>query len=137
MKSMFNTSYSQNLFHLWLFVFRVAVSIFMLTHGIPKLKVLLAWGDIQFIDPIGIGATASLIMVVFAEFLCSVLIILGFATRFATIPLIATMAIAAFIFHGADPFGAKELPLLYLLCYTTLLITGSGRLSLDFLIRRK
>ncbi len=137
MKAMFNTSYSQNLFHLWLFVYRVTLSIFMLTHGLPKLKMLMSWHDVQFIDPIGLGPLFSLILVVFAEFFCSVLIILGLATRFAAIPLIITMLVAVFIFHGSHPFDVKEVGLLYLLSYITLLITGAGRLSFDYLIRKK
>jgi len=137
MKSLFYTTYSKNLFQIWLLIFRVALSIFMLTHGLPKLKMLLAWNDIQFIDPIGLGATFSLILVVFAEFFCSLLIILGLGTRFAAIPLIITMLVAVFIFHGAHPFNVKEIGLIYLLCYITLLITGGGKISFDYLIGKK
>jgi len=133
MKKLFKTSYPQSLFQIWLLVFRVSIGLFMLSHGIPKLKLLLS-DNISFIDPIGIGATASLFLVVFAEVLCSILIILGLATRFATIPLLITMLVAAFIFHGGDPFGAKELGLMYLLSYTTLLITGGGKISVDYFI---
>jgi len=136
MKSFLKTSYPQGLFHIWLLIFRVLISIFMLTHGMGKFKLLLDGGAENFIDPLGVGPVFSLYLVVFAEVFCSVLIILGLATRFAVIPLIITMAVAAFIFHGADPFAAKEMGLLYMLFYVGILITGPGKYAVDKLIAK-
>lgn len=119
----------------WLLIIRVAAGAFMLTHGIPKLQTLLAGGEISFSDPIGLGPTISLVLAVFAEFFCSVLLILGISTRLATIPLIITMAVAAFISHGSDPFGRKELSLLYLLIFITILIYGGGKFALGKLLK--
>ncbi len=108
----------------------------MLTHGYSKLQKLMA-GDMQFADPLGLGQEVSLVLAVFAEFLCSLLVMLGFGTRLAVIPLIVTMAVAAFITHGADPFGRKELALFYLVAYVVLLLSGSGKFSVDRLIGKK
>lgn len=108
----------------------------MLTHGFPKLQRLLA-GEMQFGDPLGLGPEISLVLAVFAEFFCSILIVLGLGTRLAVIPSIVTMAVAAFIAHGADPFGRKELALLYLVGYVVLLLSGSGKFSVDRIISRK
>jgi putative oxidoreductase len=41
------------------------------------------------------------------------------------------MAVAAFIAHAADPFGTKEKPLLFLVIFIVLLLTGGGKYSLD------
>lgn len=108
----------------------------MLTHGLPKLEKLMA-GDIKFADPFGMGATPSLILVVFAEFGCSVLLILGLATRFAAIPLMITMLTAIFSVHAADAFGKKELPSMYLVFFFGFLILGAGKYSVDHLIAGK
>lgn len=108
----------------------------MLTHGIPKFQTLMA-GNIQFPDPIGVGAAPSLALTVFAEAGCSILLILGLATRFAVIPLIITMLVAVLKIHGADPFGVKELAALYLLAYIGFLILGAGKYSFDSLFFRK
>jgi len=108
---------------------------FMLTHGIPKLMKVLA-GNFQFGDPLGIGVEASLILTVFAEFLCALCVLLGLGTRMATLPLIITMAVAAFLVHGSDPFGKKELALIYLAIYAVLFFLGSGKYSLDALLGR-
>ena len=108
----------------------------MLTHGLPKFVRLMS-GDFQFADPIGIGEMSTLLLAVFAEVVCSTFILIGLGTRLATVPLIATMLVAAFIAHWNDPFGKKELPLVYLFVYITLLVLGSGKYSLDFFISRR
>jgi len=120
----------------WLLLARLSVGIFMLTHGIPKLQNVLA-GNMKFADPIGIGATGSLILVVFAEAICSVLLILGLATRLASVALIINISVAAFIVHRHDPFSKKELALLYLVIYIGFLIMGAGKYSVDHLIGGK
>jgi len=122
---------------LWLLFLRVGIGATMLTHGIPKLQMLFAGGEIAFPDPIGIGAIWTLILVVFAEVLCSALLILGFLTRLASIPLIINMAVAFFVIHGADPFAKKELALLYLLVYLMIEVFGGGKFSLDRVIRKR
>lgn len=116
---------------------RIGIAAFMITHGWPKFLKLLEGGEIQFGDPIGLGPALSLILVVFAEFVCSILIGIGLGTRLASIPLAFTMLVAAFISHGDDPFRRKETALLYLLFYITLLVVGSRKYSLDYLISRK
>ncbi len=126
----FSTAINLSFLHLWLLIFRIGVSALMLTHGYPKLMKLLN-GDMQFGDPLGIGAGTSLVLAVFAEAVCSFLIILGLGTRLATIPVIITMATAAFIVHANDPFGRQELPILFLLAFITILITGPGKYSID------
>ena len=51
-------------------------------------------GNFEFGDPIGIGATPSLFLAVIGEFVCPILIIVGFKTRWATVPTIITMLVA-------------------------------------------
>lgn len=114
-----------------LLIARLGIASLMLFHGIPKLMKLFGEGEIQFGDPIGLGAEFSFMLVVFAEFFCSVLVFIGFATRFAVIPLIITMLVAVFIVHSTDGFGAQELGFHYLLVYLILLILGSGKFSVD------
>lgn len=121
---------------LWLFVLRLAVGASMLTHGIPKLQMLFAGGEIAFPDTLGIGTFWTLALVVFAEVVCSGLLILGILTRLSSIPLVINMAVAFFVIHGPDPFGKKELAFFYLLLYVTLLIFGGGKFALDRLFRR-
>ncbi len=119
---------------LGLLILRIVAGVAMITHGWPKFQKILD-GNFKFGDPIGIGPENSLFLAVFAEFICSILLILGLATRFATIPLIITMIVAFFVVHGADDFGTKEKAFLFLGMYASIFITGPGKISLDKLIR--
>lgn len=110
--------------------FRIAVSAMMLTHGLPKFQKLIS-GNFEFGDPIGIGATPSLFLAVIGEFICPILIIVGFKTRLAAIPAAITMAVAAFIAHAADDFGTKEKALFYLVAFITIILVGPGKFSAD------
>lgn len=130
-KYIFNPGSYPNNINLALFLLRVAAGVFMLTHGMGKFSTLFGGGPLSFTDPIGIGEPASLVLAVFAEVLCSILLIFGIATRFAAIPLLITMLVAVFIVHANDEFGTKELPSFYLVIYLFLAITGAGKFSFD------
>ena len=118
-----------------LFIARIAIGLMMLTHGWPKLEHLLSGEPVQFASVFGLSATISLVLAVFAEVICSFFLIIGFATRLAVLPLIVTMLVAVLHIHGADPFSAKETATLFLLVFLMLLILGSGKYSVDALIR--
>lgn len=137
MKRIFNTSSNQTVVNAALLILRIGIACFMLTHGWPKLMKLLAGGEIQFLDPFGLGATASFVLAIFAEVLCSFLLLFGLATRWETIPLIITMLVAIFVAHAADGFQKQELPGHYVLVYLFLLLVGPGKYSLDYFIGRK
>ncbi|MFZ2899510.1 MAG: DoxX family protein [Saprospiraceae bacterium] len=111
-------------------------SLMLLQHGLPKLEKLF-WGDpAQFADPLGIGPVPSLALVVFAEFLCSILIMLGLFTRLAVVPLIIAMLVVVFMVNGPNPLADKELGLLYLAAFLAILIGGAGYYSLDRMIKK-
>lgn len=111
-------------------ILRVSIGILMLTHGLPKLAMLLS-GEINFPGLFGMPPALSLTLAVFAEVFCSILLIFGLTTRLTTIPLMFTMAVAVLIIHGDDPFSKKELGLLYLLAYVVIFLYGSGKYALD------
>jgi putative oxidoreductase len=122
---------TRNIHDLGILVLRVGVSGLMLTHGVPKLQKLVAGGEIQFPDPIGVGPTASLALAVFGEVVAPAFLIVGFLTRWAAIPAAVTMAVAAFVVHWSDPLADKELALVYLVGFATLFFTGAGHYSID------
>ena len=137
MKKIFSTTFPDFYGHLCLLFVRIAAGSFTLTHGLPKLARLTSGEEIKFADPFGLGPAFSLVLVVFAEVFCSILIILGLGTRLASIPLIITMLVAAFHAHANDPFGTKEKPLLFLLIFIVFLVFGSGKYSFDSVVGRK
>lgn len=87
---------------------------------------------------IGLPASFEFNLVVFSQFICGILIVLGLLTRLAAIPIFITMAVAFLIAHKGMPFFQKELPFVYGLLCIAAFILGSGRYSLDnFLQKRK
>jgi putative oxidoreductase len=123
--------------HIWLLVLRISVAALMLSHGWPKIEKLLAGGEIKFANPLGIGETVSLVMAVFAEVICSILVAIGYKVRWAVIPLIFTMIVAVVVVHADDPFKNKEMALLYLIVYLGLIVFGGGKYALDRVIHKK
>lgn len=114
---------------------RLGIGLFMLIgHGWGKLA---GFSDLagRFPDPIGIGSTPSLVLAIFAEVICSALLVVGLGTRFAAVPLLITMLVAAFVIHADDPWSKQEFALMYAIPYLTLILTGGGRFALERLIR--
>lgn len=115
-----------------LLLLRIGIGCLMLVHGIAKIQAFSEL-SVAFPDPIGLGSRPSLILAIAAEVGCSILLIVGFASRLAAIPLAFTMLVALLLVHSEDPWKVKELAATYLLIYVSLLLTGPGRFSLDHL----
>lgn len=111
-------------------VLRILPALMLLTHGLPKFQKFIS-GNFEFGDPIGIGAAPSLFLAVLGEFICPILLIIGFKTRWVAIPSAITMIVAAFIVHAEDPFGTKEKALLYLVFFIAIILLGPGKFSVD------
>lgn len=127
---MFHKS-NDTLISLGLLVLRVgAAALLLCGHGWPKLAHFAAWSA-TFADPLHVGRTASLGLVVFAEVACSFLVLIGLATRAALVPVLIFFGVAIFVQNGAAPFEQKELAIVYALPFLVLMITGPGRFSLD------
>ena len=73
----------------------------------------------------------------YSEFFGAILLALGLLSRPAAFLVSATMFVAGFINHAGDPFGRAEKAYLYFLLRLVYLVLGSGKFSLDYLIRRK
>ncbi|WP_312343268.1 DoxX family protein [Chryseobacterium binzhouense] len=133
----FNSKTTPVIFDIVIFIVRLLVGFAMISHGFPKLQMLIEGGDIQFFDFIGLGPKITLGLTVFAEFVCSIFIILGLFTRVAAGFLVFTMMIAAFVVHGSDPFDKREMSLLYLSIYLIIISLGAGKISVDHMIEKR
>lgn len=133
---------------LGLLLLRLGFGGFLMTHGWGKVQMLMAGEFSAFGDPIGIGPVASLVLTAFAEFVCALMVIVGFGTRWFSIPIVIAMAVAAFVAHESDPWtmaeganlffsgaskswASKQPALMFLIPFLVLIITGGGRYSLD------
>lgn len=134
LKNIFGINQSAATIDVALLILRVAIGMLMLRHGIPKIKKLLSPEPIHFFKTFGLSEKQSLTAAAFVEVFFSVCLILGLGTQLAVLPLLFTMLIAAFYTLKSQPFDTKELPVLFLLVYITLFLSGSGKFSLDYLI---
>jgi len=133
MRKLLSTKYSAGAFNTAMLVLRLGIGIMMMAHGYDK---LIHFGDLQhkFMNFMGIGSTMSLALVVFAEFFCSLFLIIGLFTRLAAIPLIIATCVMVFKAHNGDVFGDGQTAALYLTAYLVLLFVGPGRVSVDSMI---
>lgn len=109
---------------------RLFVGAMMLTHALPKIANYPAL-SMTFPDPLGLGSQMSLILVLLAEGLCSLLLIAGAFTRPAALVLAFNMFVAAFVASAGAPFAQKELAVMYLAMYLLTALIGPGRFSVD------
>jgi putative oxidoreductase len=124
-KNLFNPgNYTLNV-NLVLLLLRITIGVFMLTHGYSKFVKLFGDEPVKFSDPLGVGMTPSLVLAVFAEVFCSILIMAGFAVRVASIPIVITMFVIIFIVQADAPFSKKELPGLYSVLCLSIAMTGA------------
>lgn len=130
MKKLLSTKYSAGAFNTAMLLLRLGFGILMIMHGYQK---LVNFGSLQhsFMNFMGLGSTISLALVVFAEFFCSLFIILGLFTRAATIPLIIAMLVVIFKVNNGNVFLKAEDAPLYLTGFLVLLLVGPGKISVD------
>jgi putative oxidoreductase len=104
-----------------------------LYHGADKLR---HFSDRvgSYPDPLNIGHRNSLLLTVAAEFVCSILLVLGLASRLAALALSFVMGVALFVQQAPEPWRKKELGALYFAGFLTMLFLGPGRLSLDAIL---
>ena len=132
-KKLFIPSDDSDLTSMALLVARLWFSLAMLfNHGLDKFA---HFKDIvgAFPDPLGIGPEASLVLVILAEVLGSILLAVGLFTRVAAAVLVIDMFVAFLMVHKTALNGPQsgELAFLYLAGYVILCIAGGGLFSLD------
>ena len=121
-----------------IFLIRVVFGSSMLFgHGLAKWNQLWGNGKVHFAEPLGVDPALVLGLAVLAEVGGSILVILGLLTRLALIPLISTMAVALFVVHEGDAFSSMEKAILYGVAFIGLLLTGPGKISLDYFLNNE
>jgi putative oxidoreductase len=136
MKKVLSIKYSAFAFNFSMLFIRVAFGLLMIIkHGYSKLENFSTMQN-DFYNFLGLGMKTSLVLSIFAEVLCSLFIVLGLFTRFAVVPLIISMLVAIFGANASKPLIESELAIMYLSAFTTLLLCGPGRVSVDGMINK-
>jgi putative oxidoreductase len=121
-----------------LLVLRLAGLSLFLKHGWEKLSGYSTMVQ-HFPDPIHVGAHAGLAFALLSDGICSVLVLIGLATRPAAVVILINLLVAFSFVHHAAYFSNPhvELVVLLLLIFATLLFTGPGRFSVDARLETK
>ena len=107
---------------------------------------IMKWGNIngiaEWFGSLGIPfPTLNAYLAASTEMAGVILLTLGLATRFISIPLIITMLVAIFTVHMGNGFEAGnngfEIPLYYILMLLVLMTNGAGKISLDHLLAKR
>lgn len=122
-----------------LLVLRVGVCLILfIKHGYGKIFDFSQMAH-HFPDPFHIGMTASLIIAMISDGICSLLIVVGLATRWASLYafvniLVAWVFVHHFLFLG-NQADHGELVLLFVVVMAAIFIAGPGRYSVDHLLK--
>lgn len=110
--------------------------ILMLKHGFDKVR---TFDTLQhtFYSFMGLGAKTSLVLALFAEIFCSLLVVLGLFTRLACIPLLITFLVIIFGHDAGKDFFDSELAVAYFAVFLVILMCGPGKISVDGMINKE
>jgi putative oxidoreductase len=107
------------------------------------------WGKLQdlpkvtgFFTELGIPfPAANAVLAASTEFFCGILVLIGLATRLATIPLIVTMIVAILTAKRKDLEGVTDLfgleEFAYIVLFAWICVAGPGKLAIDFLLGKR
>lgn len=133
MKKLITLSFLPQSYDCALLLLRVWVGLSLfLRHGVEKVAHFSSMAR-HFPDPAHIGSHASLVMALLSDAVCSILVVLGFATRLAALYIVVIVGTAfAFVHHFAmsGPHSG-ELPFVYIGVYLAIFLAGPGRFSVD------
>ncbi|HZU26062.1 MAG TPA: DoxX family protein [Bryobacteraceae bacterium] len=103
-----------------------------LGHGMEKIRHFSAMAA-HFPDPVHIGPVPSLAFALLSDAICSVLAMIGVATRLAALIITVNTGVAFTLVHHmrfSGP-GGGELPWVYMGGYLAIVLAGPGRYSVD------
>ncbi len=110
---------------------RVSGGLFLLwVHGLPKLLDFSA--QLQLIeDPFHLGSHLTLMLAIFAEVVCPLLIVAGVLARLACVPILFVLLVALLVVHPQWSVAEGQFGWLLLILFATVFIAGPGRLALN------
>jgi putative oxidoreductase len=89
----------------------------------------------HFPDPLHIGVIPSLLFATLSDGICTLLLMMGLATRWAALVIFINLFVALAFVHHFAIFGPQgdhgEIMMLYLGAMLTLFLAGGGKYSVD------
>lgn len=133
MKNFINLGFLPRHVDLALLILRVWLGFALfIRHGLEKITGA-ATMSAHFPDPLHIGRVPTFTVALLSDAICSILVMLGFATRWATLIIMINTAAAFILVHHFAFFGPRngELPWIYFGWALAIFVVGPGRFSFD------
>jgi putative oxidoreductase len=119
---------------LGLLFLRIGAGVLLLiVHGLPKVRHFTSEEN-AIEDPFHLGKQLSIWFAIFAEVACPVLVIVGLATRLASLPVMIISALAIARVHPEWTPQQAQFAWMLLIMFGTLVIAGAGHYSLAALL---
>jgi len=118
----------------------VGVTPLLMKHGLEKVFTFSAMAA-HFPNPLHVGPVPTLVFAMLSDAICSTLLVLGLATRWAALICLINISAAWALVHHFQFFGHGadhgEVMVLYIAIMLTLLLSGAGRYSIDGWLARR
>ena len=147
MKKNLLTSFQPINLSMGILLIRIVIGVLMAFYGYQKLINFETMAASDFwakeVSFFGMTGKTPLALTVFAEFFCSLFLIIGLFTRLALIPLLVCMGyiivcVAKFkVINSGDNGIEMNTAFVYFVIYLGLLMTGPGEYSLDYKIAKR
>lgn len=125
------------LFHFTMLLFRILVSIEMITvHGFKKLGIGTATAE-QVPNPLHLPEAFNYWFAVAANIFFPLFVLIGLCTRLATLPTLAVTLTGYFVLHWNDAALIRDTPFIYSIVFLLILLFGPGNYSVDHYIFKK
>lgn len=133
MNNLITLSFFPRSYDLGLLLLRVWIGFSLFySHGLEKITHFSVMST-HFPNPVGIGSTPSLVMALVSDAICSILVMIGFATRWAALYIAIILGTAFVEVHYLKLSGPHngEVPYLYIGVCLAVFLAGPGRFSID------
>jgi putative oxidoreductase len=113
-----------------LFLRLAGSALLLYVHGLPKLIHFSA--ELQRIDdPLHLGRGVTLVLALFAEIACPLLIAVGWFTRLATLPILFLLLVSIALVHPDWDVATGQFAWLLAIIFGTIALAGPGEYSID------
>jgi len=108
----------------------------IVVHGFKKIGIGVTKAE-EVPNPLHLPETFNDVFAVSANIFFPFLVLIGFCTRAATLPVLAVTLTGYFILHWNDALLIKDTPFIYSVIFLWILLIGPGKYSIDNYLYKK
>ncbi|NRS87801.1 putative oxidoreductase [Flavobacterium sp. 7E] len=122
-------------FDVVMLVFRIVLSLeLIIVHGIKKIGIGTTIAEVVP-NPLHLPANLNQMFAIVANLFLPFFIMIGWCTRWATLPILAVTLMGYFVVHGNDSLLERDIPFMYSLSFLMIFCLGPGKYSFDKMLQ--